>query len=296
MCIAKPLCSPTSTSCPKCPSIIWSTRGSWHARPVCSVRTGVRRATRAHRLRPQHPMLQAAAIIWLPLVLAACSDHDASEPEPEVRLSLEGRNVIRYSAPARILETFLIQGRRDAAGRCGFAYSTTLKRGDMVFESITEYDPESCKYVIARHPSPLISNSQDLRGFSQQNSANAQETSTLEIDYGGSGAPVFESSTGHGQATTSGVPGRAPSPPSKGTSQATSSASPQIPPGCSPYVGYDRTAWQKLWHNDPIGITVAGSHLDVFSFYDETCIQYARSTHTTEWNDNLGWYRVNTQH
>jgi len=191
-------------------------------------------------------------------------------------LSLEGPNVIRHTQRRPILERLLIQGARSEGGVCGFTHSVRLGGGQEVFESLLEYDPDTCRFIIARHP---------------VDSALAATKWVPGVTPGRPGRPSGAPSADYESQTTD-VETELP-PPGGGLS-------PSNHDYCSSHgqIGPDHWGSQKMYFDDPIGIRVTRSDLDFYFMndLDYQCVTYAHSYLLSEWYRTSGWYLTQHEH
>lgn len=187
-----------------------------------------------------------------------------TSPDLETGL-LRGEHVVRYAIEYPVTERFREKGSVDAEGNCIFGATTVVSPGQVIFESIAEYDPSTCEAVIVRHPPE-----------------SAPEYARVPVT----------SAIGVNEATGS-----------FGTTREVrhTPAAPAVPQAISQEfcteIGYTKTAGQNIWFADPVGKDVTRSeHTAFFFFLRGECVQYARTTLRSEWFDESGWVLNYHQH
>lgn len=113
-------------------------------------------------------------------VLAACAGGDSDVPSETVTVSpsLTGAQVVRFPAKDPETDRFAVDGVIDENGKCrlGRQFESPPGVTTRVFESVVEFDPTSCKFVVARHPPEAIPDhvQEDFRTFREQIVRNRQ--------------------------------------------------------------------------------------------------------------------------
>lgn len=145
-------------------------------------------------------------------------------------------------------------------------YEVRKKDDTPIFESVVEYDPDTCRYIIARHPPELVTppphdfsppdNIETLPSVVQAMAPTAYSDQEVEYALGGGG--------GWGGGT-GGV--------------------------CSARVGSFVAGQQWLWTEDPPGIKVSESdHVVTFTYdYDAQCVSWMRSQLWSKAFASSGW-------
>jgi hypothetical protein len=205
-----------------------------------------------HRLTVPGRLSTAIALM---AALTACGDV-AAPPDLQQRegMLLSGSNVVRYPIAQPVLSSVSVQGARNVDGTCRFQHSVKLGKGQSVFESVSEYDPDTCSFVVVRHDPAL------LPTFARHSDSTAQlQTQAAAED---------------GESYTTDMEWWAPQ---------------SFVDDCATQIGLDLAFTQILWIQDPPGLNVNRSTQNGFFFYTGSCVQYARTVYQSWWFPS-GWY------
>jgi len=100
---------------------------------------------------PTPASVRAGAALLVGVIIGGCTD-PVSSPPAGTLLRLEGSRIVRRGpTPDRIeRERIRMQGIPQPGGGCSFEVTSDLKPGDHAFSWMTELDPETCEFILAR--------------------------------------------------------------------------------------------------------------------------------------------------
>ena len=232
-----------------------------------------------YRIFRRAPFATAFAIA-IPLLFQACSEPDAptafdSQATAELSGQLVGPRVIRYPSHRTITARIPVRGTRGQNGECHLARSVKLSKCESILETVIEYDPDTCRFIIARHPSDQLVIPADGGQTEGSDSLLFQPSGALSHDYGTSTiVDTIQQSGGSGGG------GAVPF------------LQQQDPEACYEATGFVGTGILKVWHQDPIGLQVTSAdHTNLFFYLpQEQCVQWSQSTLTTSWFLPTQWF------
>lgn len=224
----------------------------------------------------------AARLVTLASLLTlvtACFDSGGSSETasgPSAALTLEGPRVVRYPRTRPEIKRELVMGFRGSDGRCGFQQFVRLGKGEAFFQSVAEYDPETCEFILAHHLPASAPPAHGRRpALPAPGRLNHDASSALQSD----GSDELSTEAWHPDLQGS------PSPPSNVKSAGS------VAELCPVEIGNSAGGLQRLWHEDPVGLTVTEHQLDTSFFYHHgECVQYVNSVSRTNWLWQSGWH------
>ena len=176
------------------------------------------------------------------LVLQACQEsHDPTGANQGSHARL-----VRFTPRRPVIDRIVIQGQQSGQGGCTFSHPITLRKGQAVLESVLEYDLDSCRFIIARHPVEEM----------QLQKAPPAQTRVRSTDNG------FVATSGDYDSTfTTQEVGTMPG-----------GASPSSAEAPCDEVGDAFQPVQEIWYEDPVGIDVTTSRQrDLFFSIGSVC-------------------------
>jgi hypothetical protein len=181
---------------------------------------------------------------------------------------------VRAPASSRFVERTRVRlkGVREPDGGCGFLREVTLKKGQRRAEREVEYDPTTCDFIVAEG---------EYRG-----GADGYDTFSTERHFGRGRTDQVSASSSDVSTTSSSR--------SVGTWSTAGAANQDLSAAaaygtCPGTVGDIAHAYQVLWYEDPPGLDVTKSDLDLAFQYNYVCVNAGRSYHTAQWLSGTGW-------
>ncbi len=232
------------------------------------------------------------SMLLVPLaLLASCSgpepivSPDISAALTEDELVLEGSAVVKRMHEVPEISRTLVQGHKVADGGCAFEATNRREAGGTpTVESVAEYNPETCVYLIATHSWEAFS------GWYRRNVDSSGPGTLRSVPDNGSGGGSL-SSFGGSQSSTKQIvySGGSPDLPLPGITMPVA-AKAKMPSSCSPYVGQLSTPFQEIYTIDPVHITTSRSyHALTYWYLYNDCVNYVLSYLVSEWFVFSGW-------
>ncbi len=215
---------------------------------------------------------RSAMSICLLIAIAACSETHDPDWQSSSEQTTDGQllaKTIRWEPERPVIRTIEVQGERLADGGCSIGHTVVLKKGEAVWESVLEYRPVTCTFLLARHPVDSVLEAAKAKSIERAPAQSSGDYGTFidtkEIEYeGGGGGPLG---------------------PMMSSSQV-----------CDTQVGDAAAPYQKVWYEDPPNWDMNSSEMDGYFFYNGDCVQYARTIHKGKWLARTGWDIVQHYH
>jgi len=190
---------------------------------------------------------------------------------------LTGDNVIRYPSHRSIVSTSIIAGLIDETGSCRIERTARIMKGEALLETVIEYDPDTCTFVVAKHPPDELV----VTRTAKPDHIGAQSSSAAPSAYATAFSGDYATSTLVDTLERTGGPG-GPLFSSRG----------QDPQACYETLGLMGTGFLKAWYQDPVAIEVNSTEHENVFFYlpNEQCVQWSQSTLTSSWYLPTYWF------